>query len=191
MPASPIFFSDEFCSTNTPSCPSATMSVPAAKKRKLGHNNARDEAEHFFSDHDIESIAASDDDSDDHDPTSDDDQLSRNGDPEGGASAKNLRKAQAVKERAAQGEGKAAAPIRKRLDALPQDGAYTSEVYKSNMFKLQIDELLDQVKPKYGKKQAPAEHAMRTLKTMIEQIPGCGPFSVGGEELSLNSLNSD
>ena len=59
----------------------------------------------------------------------------------------------------------------KRRDRTIQDGVYTAEVYKSNMFKLQVDELLQQVKPKYGKKEAPAENAMRTLKTIIEQIP--------------------
>jgi len=59
-----------------------------------------------------------------------------------------------------------------------QDGAYTSETFKSNIFKLQVDELLDQVKLKYGKKEAPAENAMRTLKTIIEQIPGREPQSV-------------
>jgi U3 small nucleolar RNA-associated protein 22 len=59
----------------------------------------------------------------------------------------------------------------KRPAATLQDGAYTSESFKSNIFKLQVDELLDQVKPKYGKKEAPAENAMRTLKTIIEQIP--------------------
>jgi U3 small nucleolar RNA-associated protein 22 len=59
----------------------------------------------------------------------------------------------------------------KRPAATLQDGAYTSESFKSNIFKLQVDELLEQVKPKYGKKEAPAENAMRTLKTIIEQIP--------------------
>jgi U3 small nucleolar RNA-associated protein 22 len=46
------------------------------------------------------------------------------------------------------------------------------------MFKLQVDELLDQVKLKYGKKETPAENAMRTLKTIIEQIPDRDPLSV-------------
>jgi U3 small nucleolar RNA-associated protein 22 len=46
------------------------------------------------------------------------------------------------------------------------------------MFKLQVDELLQQVKPKYGRKEAPAENAMRTLKFIIEQIPSREPVSV-------------
>ncbi|KAF2000997.1 Nrap protein [Amniculicola lignicola CBS 123094] len=66
-----------------------------------------------------------------------------------------------------------------------QDGVYTSEVYKSNIFKLQVDELLEQVKLKYGKKEAPAENAMRTLKTIIEQLPRQGPFSIPDAQVSL------
>jgi U3 small nucleolar RNA-associated protein 22 len=61
--------------------------------------------------------------------------------------------------------------VHKRQDAPLQDGVYTSEVYKSNMFKLQVDELLPQVKFKYGKKVASVENAMRSLKSIIEQIP--------------------
>jgi U3 small nucleolar RNA-associated protein 22 len=59
---------------------------------------------------------------------------------------------------------------RPRDDVL-ENGIYTGEVYKSNLFKLQLDELLSQVRLKYGKKEAPAENAMRTLKTLIEQLP--------------------
>lgn len=58
----------------------------------------------------------------------------------------------------------------KRAAATLQDTAYTSESFKSNMFKLQVDELLEQVKPKYGRKEAPAENAMRTLKTILESL---------------------
>ncbi|KAF2199765.1 Nrap protein [Delitschia confertaspora ATCC 74209] len=76
---------------------------------------------------------------------------------------------------------------RKRQDAMPQDGVYTAEVYKSNMFKLQLDELLEQVKPKYGKKEASAERAMRTLKTLIEQIPSRGPLSIPEAEKLFKS----
>jgi U3 small nucleolar RNA-associated protein 22 len=66
----------------------------------------------------------------------------------------------------------------KRPDITIQDGVYTAEVYKSNMFKLQVDELLQQVRFKYGKKVAAVENAMRSLKTMIEQLPSRDPASV-------------
>ncbi|KAF2800805.1 Nrap protein [Melanomma pulvis-pyrius CBS 109.77] len=75
----------------------------------------------------------------------------------------------------------------KRRDQTIQDGVYTAEVYKSNMFKLQVDELLQQVKPRYGKKEAPAENAMRTLKGIIEQLPGRAPVSISEAETTLKS----
>ncbi|KAJ4313180.1 U3 snoRNP protein [Neodidymelliopsis sp. IMI 364377] len=75
----------------------------------------------------------------------------------------------------------------KRPAATLQDGAYTSESFKSNIFKLQVDELLDQVKPKYGKKEAPAENAMRTLKTIIEQIPNRDALPIAEAEKAMKS----
>ncbi len=68
-------------------------------------------------------------------------------------------------------------PQKRTAMTLPE-GAYTAETFKSNMFKLQVDDLLAQAKLKYGKKEAPAENAMRTLKTIIEQIPDRDPLSV-------------
>jgi U3 small nucleolar RNA-associated protein 22 len=65
----------------------------------------------------------------------------------------------------------------RRPDAQLQDGAYTAESFKSNVFKLQIDELLEQVTPKYGKREAPAENAMRVLKSVIEELPSRSPLS--------------
>ncbi|KAF2707452.1 Nrap protein [Pleomassaria siparia CBS 279.74] len=75
----------------------------------------------------------------------------------------------------------------KRRDRTIQDGVYTAEVYKSNMFKLQVDELLQQVKPRYGKKEAPAENAMRTLKSIIEQIPSRAAISISEAETTFKS----
>ncbi|KAF2011778.1 pre-rRNA processing protein-like protein Utp22 [Aaosphaeria arxii CBS 175.79] len=54
------------------------------------------------------------------------------------------------------------------------ESVYTAEVYRSNMFKLQVDELLDQIRPNYGKKEV--ESAMRALKEHIEQIPSRPPL---------------
>jgi U3 small nucleolar RNA-associated protein 22 len=61
-------------------------------------------------------------------------------------------------------------PVKRPASSL-QDGVYTAESFKSNMFKLQVDELLEQVGLRYGKKEAVAETAMRTLKNIIEHIP--------------------
>lgn len=54
----------------------------------------------------------------------------------------------------------------------------TGEVYKSNLFKLQVDELLQRVRPRHGKKEAHAEDALRTLKGIIERIPDREPQGV-------------
>lgn len=59
-----------------------------------------------------------------------------------------------------------------------QGGGYTGEVYKSNLFKLQVDELLQRVRPRHGKKEAHAEDALRTLKAIIERIPDREPQAV-------------
>ncbi|KAH8727059.1 Nrap protein [Phaeosphaeriaceae sp. PMI808] len=75
----------------------------------------------------------------------------------------------------------------KRPASTLQDGVYTAETFKSNIFKLQVDELLGQVKLKYGKKEASAENAMRTLKGIIEQIPSREPLSVPEAEKALKS----
>ncbi len=58
------------------------------------------------------------------------------------------------------------------------DGVYNGEIYKSNTFRIQVNDLLRHVKPKYGQKEAPAEHALRSLKAIIEHIPSRGPLPV-------------
>lgn len=49
--------------------------------------------------------------------------------------------------------------------------AYAGEVYKSNVFKLQVDELLEQVRPQHKQNALPIERTLRTLKSIIEDIP--------------------
>ena len=50
--------------------------------------------------------------------------------------------------------------------------------YKSNVFQFRLEDLLGNVRLKHGKKESVAEDALRTLKTIIEQIPSEGPLSV-------------
>lgn len=153
------------------------MAPPATKRRKLEQSG--DESEGSFADfEDIESAGsdaeeeangeesdvsmegpvASEDVSDDED--AEESVAQKNKKPAAAAPAVSLQKAP------------------KRPAATLQDGAYTSESFKSNIFKLQVDELLEQVKPKYGKKEASAENAMRTLKEIIESIPSREALSV-------------
>lgn len=49
--------------------------------------------------------------------------------------------------------------------------AYTGGTFKSNMFKLQVDELLSHVRVKHGKKESAAEAALHKLKNAIDAIP--------------------
>ena len=74
----------------------------------------------------------------------------------------------------------------KHADAQLAGGVYTAETFKSNVFKLQVDELLEQVKLRYGKREALSENAMRTLKTIIEQLPSREPQPVRCQPSMLN-----
>lgn len=146
------------------------MPPPATKRRKL--EQSEDESEGSFADFGESDSAASEaeeeangEDSDvSMDGPADAEDVSDDEDAEESAVQKSKTTAPATSATSAQ-----KAP--KRPAATLQDGAYTSESFKSNMFKLQVDELLEQVKLKYGKKEAPAENALRTLKTIIESIP--------------------
>ena len=147
-----------------------TMAPPATKRRKL--EQSEDESEGSFADFDeLESAGPNNGD----EANGEDSDVSMEV-PAGGEAVSDDEDAE---ESVAQ-KSKNPTPVAsatsaqkppKRPAATLQDGAYTSESFKSNMFKLQVDELLEQVKPKYGKKEAPAENAMRTLKTILEQIP--------------------
>lgn len=68
-------------------------------------------------------------------------------------------------------------PMFRGRDGL-QGTAYTAEVYKSNVFKLQVDDLLDRVRPRYGKNQGVIDRLLRTLKAIIEEIPDRPPATV-------------
>ncbi|KAI7069429.1 hypothetical protein KC352_g42713, partial [Hortaea werneckii] len=48
-------------------------------------------------------------------------------------------------------------------------GIYTAGTFKSNMFKLQVDELLEQIKPRRAKREESAEQALHALKATIEK----------------------
>jgi U3 small nucleolar RNA-associated protein 22 len=153
------------------------MAPPATKRRKL--EQSEDESEGSFADFDELESAGSDAEEEANGEESDvlmegpadGDHVSDDEDAEESAVQKNKKHAPAA-------VATSASKAHKRPAATLQDGAYTSESFKSNMFKLQVDELLEQVKPKYGKKEAPAENAMRTLKELIEAIPSREALSV-------------
>lgn len=59
----------------------------------------------------------------------------------------------------------------------------TSEMSQSSLFKLQTEEMLRQVAPKYGKKEQPAVDMLRTIKDHIERIPERAPLPVCNHEV--------
>lgn len=159
------------------------MAPPAIKRRKLEHSDSEAESEGSFAGFDEVSDSASDTSVGAEENGADGSDVSMNG-------AKDFEELEDLDDDADEDEEqsesedieeerKPAPAVKatntskppKRPAASLQDGVYTSESFKSNLFKLQVDELLEQVKLKYGKKEASAESAMRTLKTVIEQIP--------------------
>lgn len=163
------------------------MPPPATKRRKL--EQSEDESEGSFAEFEELESAGSDaeeeangDGSDiSMEGPADDEDMSDDEDAEESVAQKN-KKTQPV------ATATPAQKAPKRPAATLQDGAYTSESFKSNIFKLQVDELLEQVKPKYGKKEAPAENAMRTVKTIIESIPSRDALPVRSHPVFVKGL---
>lgn len=186
-------------SRNLESSYSDNMAPPAAKRRKLSHSDSSEEAAASFSDSDLSAIDGVEEDFDDASSDEVDDSMEDAEDVEGGQSmdsedeedllteddASESKNEEHINTRPAKlSQVKREQKTSKRRNEIPQDGVYTAEVYKSNMFKLQVDELLEQVRPKYAKKEAPAENAMRTLKAIVEQIPSREPLSVRSKTYS-------
>ncbi|KAF1966772.1 Nrap protein [Bimuria novae-zelandiae CBS 107.79] len=159
--------------------------APAIKRRKLKHDDAESDSETnlvedhadgaFSTDgdgHDIDDVSMDDLDDANEDEASDEDSLE--GDADDGKVESIAPATKPVKGAAPSRDGEKSKPHR-QPDPQLQGGVYTAETFKSNFFKLQVDELLAQVKIKYGKKEAPAENAMRTLKAIIEQLPSREP----------------
>lgn len=163
------------------------MAAPATKRRKLEHRESEEESEGSFAGFDDTNDTTASDQSageevedggdasmngfdsleEDEDLGDDDDEDKDESDSEEEDKPRQPAKANNAPPK----------PAKRPASAL-QDGIYTSETFKSNIFKLQVDDLLDQVKFRYGKKEAPAENAMRTLKSIIEQIPNREPLYV-------------
>ena len=166
-----------------------TMAPPATKRRKLEHSDSEAESEGSFADFgeteggvardgsDAEDAAdQSDAEMDGVEEAADDDDEDLSEDEENGFEEEE--DVHPSRKQTTAGKATSASKPPKRPAPSLQDGVYTAESFKSNMFKLQLDELLEQVKLKYGKKEASAENAMRTLKTIIEQIPSRDPLPV-------------
>lgn len=165
------------------------MAPPAVKRRKLSHDSDAESSDGGVevgavgSGSDVES-----DDGDSGSAVSDEDvdmgdvaQEEESEDGEDEEEVQSQAKAQNGKSQEKPQKSKTEPRKPKRdVDMAEMTGAYTGEVYKSNMFKLQVDELLAQVRPKHGKKEVAAEKALRELKSIIEKIPAREPSTVSG-----------
>ncbi|KAJ4291036.1 U3 snoRNP protein [Kalmusia sp. IMI 367209] len=169
--------------------------APATKRRKLKHDGENSDSDASFGEDVTHGNFSSDDDDCDANDLSMDEPDDANedgastGDSSDGANEEEEVAGPATKQRKAvsKSDHEEKSKPRRKSDAQLQGGAYTAETFKSNVFKLQVDELLDQVKLKYGKKEAPAENAMRTLKGLIEQLPSREPLLLAEAQKSLRS----
>ncbi|TVY42334.1 U3 small nucleolar RNA-associated protein [Lachnellula subtilissima] len=66
----------------------------------------------------------------------------------------------------------------KRAKDDDESALYAAGLYKSSMFKLQVDEMLAEVRPNYGKRFSGADDALRQLKSVIEAIEDREALSV-------------
>lgn len=162
------------------------MAPPATKRRKLEHGDSDNDSEGSFADFDqINGVELNESDAE-VGPLGSDESMDSAEDWDGDEDLSEDEEEAVAGEQSAQESNKHVSSTKashgqkqpKRPATALQDGVYTAETFKSNVFKLQVDELLEQVKPKYGKKEAPAENAMRTLKNLIEQIPSRDPLPV-------------
>ncbi|KAI7426277.1 Nrap protein [Hortaea werneckii] len=141
------------------------MAVHASKRRKLEHDSSEDDDQASFASF-----------SEDGEDGEDREEMEVNGQDAGGDSE--LEEASDEDEDGVDEARPAARPERKEpkkqndtaKSALQSSGGiYTAGTFKSNMFKLQVDELLEQIKPRRGKREESAEQALHALKATIDR----------------------
>lgn len=66
----------------------------------------------------------------------------------------------------------------KRQKDTDESALYAGDLYKSSMFKFQIDEMLSEIRPNYAKRLGPVNAVLHKLKTLIESISDRGPLNV-------------
>ena len=169
------------------------MAIQASKRRKLEHDSSDKEDDASFAslgdDHDDE-IDGSEEDAvagdQGEDPT--DDEESEN-EEDGGVDAEEEASGDRDEEKPTgvnKSASKQLSSTRSRssqhqpIDA--SGGMYSAGTFKSNMFKLQVDELLAQIRPKRGKREESAEQALHTLKKTIEQADAVAAMSIDEAE---------
>ena len=69
------------------------------------------------------------------------------------------------------------------------DALYAGGLYKSGMFKLQVDEMLAEIQPNYEKRAAAIDDALRRLKSLIEGIGDREALSVCYEIAQMKTFH--
>ncbi|EFR02776.1 pre-rRNA processing protein Utp22 [Nannizzia gypsea CBS 118893] len=95
-----------------------------------------------------------------------------------------------------EGEDSTSVPKKQKSPAVQRNGRASNSAaeyalargqYKSSMFKLQIDELLGQLRPDYDKLLSRVEKSLRKLKTVIEEIPNGTPKTLAEAKKEFES----
>ncbi|KAF1352035.1 pre-rRNA processing protein-like protein Utp22 [Delphinella strobiligena] len=168
------------------------MAVPASKRRKLSHSPSEEGSgderasaaseelnqdgrgeDMRFENESVEDDYSSEEMNGEEDEESDVDEMSnQSADRKSAKSAKAQKKPQSTK--------------RANTSTLEASAAaYTGGTFQSNMFKLQVDEMLGQIRPRQGKREKTAEEALHKLKKAIDHIPAREPMSVNDAERDL------
>jgi U3 small nucleolar RNA-associated protein 22 len=150
--------------------PTQIMVVPSSKRRKLSHSPSPVEDEHV-------SIASGSpvDNFDEDEMSQDDDMNDANlsaddmdeDDDESEEEEEVHDKAKKTKDNKA--KAKSSKSQASSLEA--SSAAYTGGTFKSNMFKLQVDQMLSNLRPRQGKREATAADALHKIKKQIDAIP--------------------
>ena len=185
----------------------AMASHATKKKRKLSHggdgfgaslsasdgSSAIEDPEHSGTDASMSDGALSENEHEDAMDDDNTDEQEETGDDEEDSSSADVEAEAGKQSRARPAHKPSAARIKSAQ--LPEDGVYTAEVYKSHMFKLQVDDLLHQVKLRHGKSEAWAEAMLRKLRDIIEHVPSHAPLSASTSSsesgLRTNAGSSD
>ncbi|KAF2765586.1 pre-rRNA processing protein Utp22 [Teratosphaeria nubilosa] len=178
------------------------MATPASKRRKLEHHSSDDDDDDDDDDASFASFSESDDgqqnggaqsamdvdgqvglEEDSHDDEDEDDDDDDDDDDEV-VEADALAPGPAGKKSLHQPEPAARKADRKST-VDPTLSAFSAGTFKSNVFKLQVDELLEQIRPRRGKREEAAEHALHILKKTIEQAAPIAALSVDDAQRQL------
>jgi U3 small nucleolar RNA-associated protein 22 len=144
--------------------PTHNMAVPSSKRRKLSHSPSpvEDDNVSIASGGLVDNIAEDDmsqDDMDDANLGADDDEESEEEEEE------------EVQEKAKKNKTKPKSNKSQAASLEASSAAYTGGTFKSNMFKLQVDQMLSSLRPRQGKREASAADALHKIKKQIDAIP--------------------